>query len=40
MLKCVFYRPEYNAKQGTHEIEFLRSSNVKNERYTQIELKG
>ena len=27
--KCVFYRPEHNAQEGTHGIKFWRSSDPK-----------
>ena len=37
--KCVFYRPEHNAKRGHHGIEFRRFLNAKNEIYQRIEFK-
>ena len=36
--KCVFYRPEYNAKVWPHGIEFWRSAYAEM-KYQPIELK-
>ena len=36
--KCVFYRPEHNAKGRPHGIEFKKSEIQKNEIYHRLEL--
>ena len=37
--KYVFYRPEFNAKRGPNEIEFLKVLKCKNEIFQQKKLK-
>ena len=36
--KCVFYRPEQNAKERPHGTEFFKVLKCKNEKYQRIEL--
>ena len=36
--KCIFYRPEQNAKEGPHGTEFFKVLKCKNEIYQRIEL--